>query len=81
MTNPASYHPWLLPLGSAIPAHCAGRKAVGLDALRRAGFPVPPGVCLTTDAFDPRRATASTLRIPPGARVTVDGDRGEVKWK
>ena len=31
--------------------HRAGGKAVNLGALTRAGLPVPPGVCVTTDAY------------------------------
>jgi pyruvate,water dikinase len=34
-----------------LPAHSVGGKAAALSRLLRAGFPVPPGLCLTTAAF------------------------------
>jgi phosphohistidine swiveling domain-containing protein len=44
----------LLPLGSIAghDRHRAGNKAASLALLLQAGFPVPEGLCLTTDAFD-----------------------------
>jgi pyruvate,water dikinase len=42
---------WLRSLSDAVdPAVCGG-KAAGLARLLRAGFPVPDGICLTTDFF------------------------------
>lgn len=44
-------HPYIVPLTACTDAALAGGKAVGLGALVRAGFRVPPGVCLTTEAY------------------------------
>ncbi len=35
----------------ALSVEAVGGKAAGLAALRRAGYPVPPGICVTTAAF------------------------------
>src|SRR5687768_4199183 len=40
---------WVLGLSEAIDRAVCGGKAVGLATLRRAGVPVPDGICLTTD--------------------------------
>jgi pyruvate,water dikinase len=44
---------WILPLeGIRLPATAvAGRKAAALGELFAAGFPVPPGLCITTGSF------------------------------
>ena len=43
----------------------AGGKALNLGVLERAGFPVPPGFCVTTEAY--AQATAD-----PGVRAAID---------
>ena len=50
----------LLPLRDAVDAAACGGKAAGLARLRRAGFPVPDGVCLTSDNW---RAALRTTDI------------------
>ena len=42
---------WVKHLSSDLPIRLVGRKAAALGRLMGAGFPVPPGVCLTTEAF------------------------------
>jgi rifampicin phosphotransferase len=44
-------HPFILPLSQCIDLDLAGGKAVGLARLIAAGFSVPPGLCITTDAY------------------------------
>jgi len=60
MTHPAiplvpsserQHAPWL-PLENAVDAAACGGKAVSLGRMLRAGLPVPPGMVLTTFAFD-----------------------------
>ncbi|MCP9455812.1 MAG: PEP-utilizing enzyme [Nitrospira sp.] len=46
MTNPL-----LLPLQACTDPTLVGGKAVGLARLLAAGFPVPPGICITTAAY------------------------------
>lgn len=43
--------PPILSLSACRELPLAGGKAVGLSRLLHAGFPVPPGVCLTTEAY------------------------------
>jgi phosphoenolpyruvate synthase/pyruvate phosphate dikinase len=44
----------ILSLGSVArrDRHLVGNKAANLALLLQAGFPVPEGICLATDAFD-----------------------------
>jgi rifampicin phosphotransferase len=42
---------WLLGLADAVDPAVSGGKAAGLARLLEAGFPVPDGVCLTTDCW------------------------------
>ncbi|MDX1414307.1 MAG: PEP/pyruvate-binding domain-containing protein, partial [Candidatus Promineifilaceae bacterium] len=42
----------LLDRNSKLNVAQAGRKAGSLSELLRAGFPVPPGICLTVSAFE-----------------------------
>ncbi|CAI4030334.1 putative Phosphoenolpyruvate synthase [Nitrospira tepida] len=44
--------PFVLPLAASLDFPLVGGKAVGLGQLIRHGFPVPPGICLTTAAYD-----------------------------
>ncbi|MGE0643858.1 MAG: PEP/pyruvate-binding domain-containing protein [Nitrospira sp.] len=44
-------YPFILPLSQCVDLGLVGGKAVGLSRLIAAGFPVPPGVCITTDAY------------------------------
>ncbi len=44
--------PLLLPLEACTQPSLVGGKAVGLARLLAAGFPVPPGFCVTTEAYD-----------------------------
>ncbi len=43
--------PFILPLSECIDVDLVGGKAVGLARLLAAGFSVPPGLCLTTEAY------------------------------
>ena len=44
--------PLLLPLGSCTQPSLVGGKALGLARLLAGEFPVPPGFCVTTEAYD-----------------------------
>ena len=44
--------PLLLPLASCTQPSLVGGKALGLARLLAGGFPVPPGFCVTTEAYD-----------------------------
>ncbi|MCX5723318.1 MAG: PEP-utilizing enzyme [Nitrospirae bacterium] len=44
--------PLFLPLASCLEPSLVGGKAVGLARLLAGGFPVPPGFCVTTEAYD-----------------------------
>src|ERR1700694_4012742 len=67
--NPVNSQPGvLLPLPNSLVVEFAeidadalarvGGKAVNLGALTRAGLPVPPGICVTTDAYHQVAASA-----------------------
>ena len=62
--------PFLIPLSDVrlADAPLVGWKAATLGELLAAGFPVPPGLCVTTDAF--RLAVTDDLR-PPAALVVA----------
>ena len=64
-------------LGSS-DAHRAGRKAATLAALKRAGFPVPDGVVLTTEALARTLAAAGLDAGASPARVAAVPLPGEV---
>ncbi|MBH0181536.1 MAG: hypothetical protein HP490_07660 [Nitrospira sp.] len=44
--------PFVLPLIHCTDLALVGGKALGLARLITAGFPVPPGICVTTEAYD-----------------------------
>ncbi|MBM4127748.1 MAG: hypothetical protein FJ247_10430 [Nitrospira sp.] len=44
-------HPSVLPLVQCHNLELVGGKALGLARLMAAGFPVPPGICVTTEAY------------------------------
>ena len=44
--------PFILPLSRCTDLSLVGGKAVGLARLLAAGFHVPPGICVTTEAYD-----------------------------
>ena len=50
--------PLILPLSECIDVSLAGGKAVGLARLIAAGFSVPPGLCITTEAYGQALRTA-----------------------
>ncbi len=50
--------PLLLPLAACTQPSLVGGKALGLARLLAGGFPVPAGLCITTEAYD------RTLRTP-----------------
>jgi pyruvate,water dikinase len=50
--------PLILPLASCTEPSLVGGKAFGLARLLAGGFSVPPGLCLTTEAYD------RALRVP-----------------
>jgi pyruvate,water dikinase len=43
--------PLLFPMASCTQPSLVGGKALGLARLLTAGFPVPPGFCVTTEAY------------------------------
>jgi rifampicin phosphotransferase len=58
---------WIVPLSSALAVGLVGRKASALGRLIEAGFPIPSGVCITTEAFHAAKSTrASDLCMPDG---------------
>lgn len=44
-------HPLVLSLEACTSPHLVGGKGVGLARLLAGGFPVPPGLCVTTEAY------------------------------
>ena len=58
---------WVIHLSSDLPISLVGRKAAALARLMGAGFPVPSGVCLTTEAFQAAFATQTGgVSMPDG---------------
>lgn len=58
---------WTVPLSSFLPANLVGRKAAALSRLIEKGFPVPDGLCITTNAFFEAASTwPGELRLPDG---------------
>src|SRR5688572_18747849 len=45
-------HPFVLPLIACTQPSLVGGKAAGLARLLAGGFPVPPGFCVTTEAYN-----------------------------
>ncbi len=75
--------PRLLPLGRCVDAALAGGKAAGLARLIAGGFPVPPGICVTTEAyrqalsqagFSDREQWSLMLRTAEDRRSSLLGD-------
>src|SRR3954462_1568997 len=44
--------PLILPLAACTQPSLVGGKALGLARLLAGGFPIPPGFCVTTEAYD-----------------------------
>lgn len=79
-----SRDPWIVPLTEA--ADCldelVGGKAARLAELRRAGFPVPNGFCVTTRAYErfvAETGLAKYVAMELG-RKSLDGMRWEELW-
>jgi len=75
--------PLVLPLSQCTDRQLVGGKAVGLARLMAAGFPVPPGVCVTTEAYDesltlsgidPKEDWQKTCALSGTARETALAD-------
>lgn len=65
---------WTVPLSAALPENLVGRKAAALSRLVEQGFPVPAGVCVTTQAFYQAVSThPSELRLPDGLLDELTG--------
>ena len=84
--------PLLLPLVSCTQPSLVGGKAIGLARLLAGGFPVPSGLCVTTEAY------SHALRVPgfssveqwqsalqssgaalkEGDQISLDAERGEI---
>ncbi len=66
----------LLDLGSAGAdlAHLVGGKAANLGEMLRAGLPVPPGFCLTTQAYRRATADAGLGAVHAALAVAAPGD-------
>ena len=79
-----SRDPWIVPLAEA--ADCedelVGGKTAKLAQLRRAGFPVPNGFCVTTRAYErfvAETGLAKYVAMELG-RKSLDGMRWEEIW-
>ncbi|HEX7976440.1 MAG TPA: PEP/pyruvate-binding domain-containing protein, partial [Anaerolineales bacterium] len=67
-------HKWILSLSSVLPESLVGRKAAALSWLVEKGFPVPAGVCVTTDAFNTAAAAGpEALHLPGGLLEELTG--------
>jgi phosphoenolpyruvate synthase/pyruvate phosphate dikinase len=79
-----SQDPWIVPLAAA--ADCeeqlVGGKAAKLAQLRRAGFPVPNGFCVTTRAYDRFVAETGLAKVVAMelGRKSLDDMRWEEIW-
>jgi phosphohistidine swiveling domain-containing protein len=81
--------PLILPLSQCIDVSLAGGKAVGLARLIAAGFSVPLGLCITTDAYGQALRTAgiqdfdlwpAICRLPKTERrSTLSSYRNQIK--
>ncbi|MCS6897200.1 MAG: PEP/pyruvate-binding domain-containing protein, partial [Nitrospira sp.] len=76
--------PLILPLSRCLNPALVGGKAVGLARLLMAGFPVPPGMCITTEAYrqslkrlglDQEEDWKSMIVLPEAERNTVLSNR------
>jgi pyruvate,water dikinase len=75
------HHRYVVSLGAApIGDPQLGGKAASLDRLARSGYPIPPGFCLTADAYrallatvdDPSDLAADIAALPDeGARLSI----------
>lgn len=75
MSNLISEPRFICSLESAdVTVHLAGGKGVNLSRLRRAGFPVPPGFIVTTEAYI-AFVRASGLADPIARFVAASSDR------
>ena len=81
--------PLVLPLSQCIEVNLAGGKAVGLARLIATGFSVPPGLCITTEAYGQALRTAGVQdfdlwpaigRLPEiERRSTLSSYRNQIK--
>lgn len=76
--------PLVLPLSRCTDLTLVGGKALGLARLLTAGFPVPPGICLTTEAYDrsvrrsgvvPEDDWRTACSLSGAARASILSDR------
>ena len=71
--------PFILPLAHCTDPGLVGGKAAGLAHLLAAGFHVPPGICVTTEAYD---HSLQAVRFPQRAKwqkaCAVSGDEREL---
>ena len=75
--------PLVLPLPQCTDLQLVGGKAVGLARLLASGFPVPPGICVTTEAYneglilsgiDPKEDWQKVCALPGAAREAALSD-------
>lgn len=75
--------PLVLPLPQCTDLQLVGGKAVGLARLLASGFPVPPGICVTTEAYnegltlsgiDPKEDWRKVCALSVTARVAALSD-------
>ena len=67
--------PNVLPLNSPLATlDAAGGKGANLSRLHEAGFPVPPGFVITTDAYDDFTQTNGLARIVAGRLAGLEAD-------
>ena len=70
-------YPSVLPLVQCTNLELVGGKAFGLARVMAAGFPVPPGICVTTEAYRQRLRTSGFAPTEEWkhACALADGDR------
>jgi len=66
-----SAHPHVLRLSDATDAAVVGGKAINLQKLITAGFPVPDGFVITTDAYREAASAASAGGMPPAIAEAI----------
>ncbi|HEU4682964.1 MAG TPA: PEP/pyruvate-binding domain-containing protein [Nitrospira sp.] len=66
--------PFILPLSACEDPRLVGGKALGLGRLLRAGFPVPDGLCITTEAYRRHLETQGLVSQAQWASVMSAGE-------
>ncbi len=72
--------PVIVPLEACTDRAVVGGKAVGLGKLLRSGFPVPPGICITTAAFREAATATEDATTVEWNRLNRKPDREQPAW-